>query len=503
MKKITLLVLALLAFQFNDAQDTCATAQSIGPGLYTVIAVNGTEVPDPICAANGSGAMAGEWYVYTASTDAVVDITTAVGTTSAFADTRLHVYSGSCGSLTCIAGNDDIDTAGMDYRSATSFNATNGSTYYIAFDDRWSAGAFQFELTETAVSCLSPVVTFDDFTTTTVDISTDIVGNFEVEWGTFPYTQGGGGNTATITSGDSYQISGLTPGVSYGVFVRQDCGAGDFSNYAEIVVGTSPDFSTLPFTEDLEADANQALLLNFGLSFFEPTGSWNYNVDDTTDGDTTNDFANSGVAILFSNSTFTDAAADATFYIGPFDLTTANEYTFMFNQRNFQLSSATRPAKDIEIIVATTNDGTTNTVLATLDGLNNVTYEQRMATFIPPSDGSYYFGVRDKTALLMGVAEANSVFIDDLSITSQLSTEDFNSNEFSHFYNKVSNTLNLESSNLEMTNVEIYSILGQNVLSKALSGTTGSINLSSLNDGIYLAKVFANGSSETIKFLKN
>lgn len=404
---------------------------------------------------------------------------------------------------------DELDTNGGGLTSswAVDLDAYVGMSIYVAWvmenndGDAWGLDNVDFV---PLPACLDPTVAFDDFTTTTADISMNAVANYDVEWGVFPYTQGSGGSTATVTGADTYQLTGLMPGVSYNVFVRQDCGgANGTSAYVETVVGTSPDLSTLPLTEDLEPAADQALLLNFGLSFANLTGNWSFGADDLTDGDTTNDFSNSPVSYLFSNSTFTDAAADATFYIGPFDLTTANEYTFMFMQRNIVVSDPTTPAKDIEIVVATVNDGSANTVLQTLDGLDNITHTQRMASFIPSADGSYYFGVRDKTALLTGVTAANVVIIDDISITSQLSVEDFESNSFTHRYIKNTETLNLESSNMSMTNVEIYSILGQNVISKPLSSASESINVSDLNDGVYLAKVFIGGNSKTIKFVKN
>lgn len=403
---------------------------------------------------------------------------------------------------------DELDTNGGDFLPwVVDLDAYVGSSIYVAFvmenndGDAWGLDNINFV---PLPACLDPVIAFDDFTSTTVDISTNTVANFDVEWGVFPYTQGSGGSTATITNSDTYQLTGLMPGVSYNVFVRQNCGgANGESDYVEEVVGTSPDLSTLPLSEDLEVDANQALLLNLGLSFANLTGNWSFAQDNLTDGNTTNDYAAGGVGYLFSNSTFSDAAADATFYIGPFDLTTANEYTFTFMQRNLVVSNATTPAKDIEIVVATINDGSANTVLLTLDGLDNITYTQRMASFIPSSDGSYYFGVRDKTALLAGVTAANVVILDDLSVTSQLGLNDFDANTFTHNYNKALNTLNLESSNMPMTGVEIYSILGQNVMSKALSDTTASINVSSLNDGVYLAKVNIDGNFKTIKFVKN
>jgi len=405
---------------------------------------------------------------------------------------------------------DELDTNGGGFEAwSVDLSAYVGSSIYVAFvmenndGDAWGLDNVDFSALP---ACLDPVVNFEDFTATTADITTNFVGNFDIEWGVFPYTQGSGGNTATITNSDNYQITSLTPGVSYNVFVRQNCGTTNgTSDYVEVLVGTSPDLSSLPYSEDFEPEPNQALLVNFGLSFVNTTGSWNYSQDDLTDGDTTNDFAFDGVAYIFSNSTFTDAAADAKFYVGPFNLTTSNEYVFSFNQRTLSAAEPTRPAKDIDIIVAPTNDGTSDTVLDMFDDIDNTNYVTRTSTaFTPPADGEYYFGVHDRTGLLTGVTLANSVFIDALSITSQsLGTNEFDQNSFSHYYNKNNKVLNLESSNTIMTNIEIYSLLGQNVISKTLSHTSETIDVSNLNDGVYLAKVNINGNTETIKFVKN
>jgi hypothetical protein len=63
--------------------------------------------------------------------------------------------------------------------------------------------------------------------------------------------------------------------------------------------------------------------------------------------------------------------------------------------------------------------------------------------------------------------------------------------------------LNLESSTLAMTGIEVYSLLGQKVVSRTLSSNNESIDVSSLTDGIYLAKINIGGNSKTIKFAKN
>ncbi|WP_179020945.1 T9SS-dependent choice-of-anchor J family protein [Winogradskyella forsetii] len=410
--------------------------------------------------------------------------------------------------FTTVLTIDELDTNGGAFQPwIVDMTTYIGSSVYVAFvmenndGDAWGLDNVNFSQLP---SCLEPVVSFDDFTQTTADISMTTANDFDIEWGAFPYTQGSGGSTATVTSLDSYQLTGLTPGISYNVFVRRNCGAGDVSEYVETIVGTSPsNLNSFPYSEDLEADANQALLLNFGLSF-AGADSWSFSLDDTSDGDLTNDFAYDGLASMFSNNTSTTTNADARLYIGPFSLTTANEYTFSFFQRNAGVSSGTRPNKDIDITVSTTNDGTTDNVLLALDDLDNISYVERSVTFTPTTDGEYYFGIHDRSSFLQFATVGNAVFADSFSVTSQaLSLNEFDLTTFTYNYNKNSKTLNLESTSTSLTNVEIYSTLGQKVISKPLDNPSESIDVSSLTDGVYIAQVNINGNSRTIKFVKN
>tara|TARA_R110002033_G_scaffold118984_2_gene162484 strand:- start:1094 stop:2686 length:1593 start_codon:yes stop_codon:yes gene_type:complete len=410
--------------------------------------------------------------------------------------------------FTTVLTIDELDTNGGAFLPwIVDMSAYIGSSVYVAFvmenndGDAWGLDNVNFS---ELPSCLEPVVNFDDYSSTTADISMTTANDYDVEWGVYPYTQGGGGSTATVTAGDTYQLTGLTSGVSYNVFVRQNCGGGDYSDYVEVLVGTSPsNLNSFPYSEDLEPDADQALLLNFGISF-AGSGSWSFNLDDNTDGDITNDYAYDGAASMFSNNTSTTTDADARIYIGPFSLTTLNEYTFSFFQRNVDVASGTRPNKDIDITVSTSNDGMNDTVLMALDDLDNTTHVERIVTFTPTADGDYYFGIHDRSSFLATATAGNAVFADAFSVTSQaLSVDEFDQNAFTYNYDKNVKSLNLESYNTSITSVDIYSLLGQKVISKPLNNTTESINLTSLNDGVYLAKVNINGIFKTIKFIKN
>lgn len=148
MKNITLILGSLLLGQLSFGQDTCQTALPVsGPGLYVVATVNGSQVPSPICADNGAGATAGEWYAYTPAADHTVTITTDLAV-NANKDTRVHIYTGTCATLNCLAGDDDSGNTYGTYLSTVSFNVTAGQTYIIAWDNRWSSTGFTWQLTE-------------------------------------------------------------------------------------------------------------------------------------------------------------------------------------------------------------------------------------------------------------------------------------------------------------------------------------------------------------------
>ena len=217
MKKITLIIALLFLVQFSQAQDTCATASPVSAGTYVVSAVNGTQVPSPICATNGSGATAGEWYTYTPTQDRTTTITTDL-TINSGGDTRFHVYTGTCGALTCFSGDDDGGAIGNGYLSTALFNVTAGTTYYIAFDNRWNSNGFTFQLTETAVIVLpTPPITYTSQNIATInsgynlcvvdmngDHIDDIVG---VSNNNLRIHQQGAGGTFTISD---YPIAGTS-----------------------------------------------------------------------------------------------------------------------------------------------------------------------------------------------------------------------------------------------------------------------------------------------------
>ncbi|WP_417265307.1 FG-GAP-like repeat-containing protein [Brumimicrobium sp.] len=143
-KNYTISVIFILAGFLSYAQSNCNNPTVITAGVYTVDTLIGTDVPSPICAQNGAGASAAEWFSYTPSSDYTIVVSSDL-TVNYGGDTRVHVYTGVCGSLSCLAGDDD---SGSGYLSEVTFNVYAGSTYLISFDNRWSANGFDFKLEE-------------------------------------------------------------------------------------------------------------------------------------------------------------------------------------------------------------------------------------------------------------------------------------------------------------------------------------------------------------------
>lgn len=175
MKKITNLILALFCLTIMQvhAQDTCATAQPVSAGTYTVAMIDGIEIPLPVCSANGTGATNGEWYSYVSPVSINVTVTTDLPA-NVCKDTRIQVYTGNCGSLSCVTGDDDAGVlqcpnSNQSYLSVANFTAMAGVTYYIAFDDKWSDTGFDFAVIESEF--VEPVPPRISFTNTTISLT--------------------------------------------------------------------------------------------------------------------------------------------------------------------------------------------------------------------------------------------------------------------------------------------------------------------------------------------
>ena len=143
--------MSILFIQHSYAQppnDTCATAQTLVVGvgsctsiLYTNVAATTIGNPaTPACWAPNTMSNT-VWFSFVATTPDV-EISTNFGGT--LANTQIAIYSGTCGTLTQIGCQEDVNTAGgLLHTDVILYGLTVGNTYFIAIDGNGnSTGTF-------------------------------------------------------------------------------------------------------------------------------------------------------------------------------------------------------------------------------------------------------------------------------------------------------------------------------------------------------------------------
>ena len=142
-------VISLAQISSNSCDDAETASPIIGNTVYTVDGFDGTAVSTS-CSTTGIGTH-GEWYKYTPTSDMYIYITSELSQNFNVAggnnshDTFVHIFTGTCSNLSCIAGDDD---SGYQDTSRTGFSVVANETYYIAWDNIWDSASFDFKIVE-------------------------------------------------------------------------------------------------------------------------------------------------------------------------------------------------------------------------------------------------------------------------------------------------------------------------------------------------------------------
>jgi len=184
MKKITLFILFTNVSMW--AQSTCSTAIPIDIGTHTVSSIAGSQAITLSCSSSGNATLS-EWFTFTPTTSGSYTISTDLPSNTG-KDTRVHVYTGDCTNLTCLAGNDDI---GSNYLSLVNVGLQANTTYYIVFDNRWQSTGFDFSLAMTSANLTQQV----NFT------QVNIANNLSYQMGAFDMNGDGLDDIVQVASG--------------------------------------------------------------------------------------------------------------------------------------------------------------------------------------------------------------------------------------------------------------------------------------------------------------
>ena len=99
--------------------------------------------------------------------------------------------------------------------------------------------------------------------------------------------------------------------------------------------------------------------------------------------------------------------------------------------------------------------------------------------------------------------DGSTYYYDDIEVAQALSISDYESFSVSSFPNPVNDTWNVSSAD-EISQINIYNILGENVTTFSPYMNTYSLDMSHFNSGIYLMKIVSSiGETHTLKVLKN
>lgn len=155
------------------------------------------------------------------------------------------------------------------------------------------------------------------------------------------------------------------------------------------------------------------------------------------------------------------------------------------------------------------------TVVAFIKGLNPNTGYSADVFVTTPLTATGNFTVATSTAIPAGLIvqygftvkglngnPANETALGSVTVTSvNLSNDTFNANLVKVYPNPANDFITLENESA-FEAISIYNVLGQEVLSKVSNSNTETLNISSLDAGIYVIKSISEGKTMTSRFVK-
>ena len=337
------------------------------------------------------------------------------------------------------------------------------------------------------------------------------VQGYTLEWNATSFVPGDGTATGSASFNSfPFTLTGLEPG-SYYFAMQSNCPntTSDWIGPDNWTVGESgpncPVIS-LPYFNDFgEVDAAT------GQPSAEAISTWStcndfYNLDsDSTDPGFANFWhifpvdGTNIAAVSYSYYNGQILSPDNWFVLGPIDLTNEPDALLAWEMAVFD---TTYYAENYSVYV-----GTSNEPLDLIDS-SLVSFNE-----IPQAADANQFNARE---LDISAAVGNEVYIafrhhdvsdqfviaiDNVSITSTLSSEEFSIENLNYSYNIDSKLLTIDSSEM-LRKVNIYNLLGQEIISNDVNGYNVNTNLSELNSSVYIVNVEGvNNTSDTFKII--
>ncbi|EAS18820.1 conserved hypothetical protein [Flavobacteria bacterium BBFL7] len=359
--------------------------------------------------------------------------------------------------------------------------------------------------------CLTPTnLATNNITATSVDISWSAGGSETVwEYAVLPIGSGAPTGAGTSTINTMETVSGLASSSSFEVYVRADCGMGNFSSWvgplnfatdcAPIVapygtaIGTpGNDFTSFPGVCWSEGDDTAVAAGPNGVD-----GAW-------ASDDFANDTASSNGQAAKINIWNTAAIND--WLVTPeFDLGTAGNFEAIFDiaHTTFAATGATAFTGDQQIQLLITDDaGLTWTAIQTWDATSPAISNTGQLETV--SLGSYtgivqlaFWGTNGVT----GAGTDSEFFVDNFTIDATQSNASIEELGFTFYPNPVKDVLNINGLQ-NIDSASVMNMLGQQVMKVSPGVTNAQIDMSTLSVGVYLVQVATDGRTSTIRVVK-
>jgi len=330
----------------------------------------------------------------------------------------------------------------------------------------------------------------------------DGVIGYQIEYSTSTFTPGDG--TATVYEFDSFPhtLTGLESNTTYYFTIRSVCGDDNYSDWTDNgndgpdawTTTICPSSSSLPYLNDF----NDPDAWTNCQTFYDNDADGNYwyyvNYADI-------DGAGNNVAASASWTSATGALTPDNWVImGPIDLTDHTDALLEWKVRGID------PAwcqENYSVYVGSSNNyndlingsvSYNETIANGGDACGN-TFADRSLDISAATGGLVYIGFRHH--------DTTDVFVlnvDDVSVTSStMSNEEFTLENIDYTFNQETNILRVTSEEL-LSNIQIYNMLGQQVLNQDLNDSSVVLNLYDLSSSIYIVNVEGNNSkSKTFK----
>lgn len=374
-----------------------------------------------------------------------------------------------------------------------------------------TTGAYTFGLRAETTSALPQGINFDDFKVqltpscsapTALVASAITVSSATASW-TAPTTAPANGyqyfistsntapNAASTVTGSTgagvttFNFSSLLASTNYYVWVRSVCSATATSDWSNMLSFTTACGAvSVPYVEDFQSAAppnmpfctsavnaglgnNWITANNPGFGFTSRTLTYNYNANNP---------------------------ANAWFFSKGVNLTAGVQYklNYRYGARSTSFTEKLKVAYGTTATVA----GMTTQLADHPNIVTNSPITAPQVNFTPSTTGVYYFGFN-----AYSVTDQWDLYVDDIVVDTFLSNSTFDNENFTYYPNPVKDILNLGYSQ-SITNVSVYNLLGQEVITKNVNANQSKIDMSGLNAGTYLVKVTADNQTKTIKVIK-